>query len=978
MGIFLVFYKLLLERESMHHFKRFFLLTALIISLIIPQIVFTEYIEAEPTPAVTQVLTINEQPEITPIVHEMEESPMNWTLILYTLYGLGVAIFGFRFFYNIAKLWIRVRRNTQIKFNSLVKVLLKEELPPHTFLRYIFLNKQKFESKSIPAAVLLHEETHAKEWHSLDVLFIELLQVLFWFNPLIYVFKKSIKLNHEFLADSAVIKGQENQLNYQNTLLSYLSNDNFHTHQSVGIANAINYSSIKKRIIIMKKQTSKRGILIRSLLILPVLSLMLYGFSQRNVVSKNTIKDINIEITKSGDLLINNEPTTLENLSTEVDRVNHNFGPYITRNYITAHILYDETQNKLIGQIETKLGALGISNIKHFSKRTTNILGKNGFKPSEYHGKTIDEAKEIRKANVYNDLKTDIYHEPLLEIAWIEVKNENEIWFSDEHVQLSQLNEKVKEEFPLAVNNNKLSAQIYTTENIHSDFTDAIIQELRKLNTKSISVFIDQYIIHEDDSSNKLRSDNTFNTKANRIIKLAGLVIDSETLEPIINVEIKNYNGTVLTTTDNKGYYSLEFVNAQQGEIDFNLIVKKEGYKPLVQKEHWGNLSGEIKTSMYFGLQKNNGPTPEFSKLFTKNINLDYASIAQNISVIENEKFFTSKLEDVKKGNTNCIVEINKTPYLVSATSWIKLNSFNDVIAINDETNLPASKLNTYINRNNIKAMSPLESYDTAQYAIYTISGDINANLDKRAFGLYNRLAKKYNAIPINKRTIPLNDLKVLESIYRNMSDAEKKLADSFPKCLPKQSQDGASKEQLVYYNELAKKYNHMIADGGNIRILKSDVDQLKHIYGLMSKEQKEHAEPFPDFPEPPPAPKAPKAPNSSDYADNQIKEIIENQDPYDHLNLNVKSTNGIPSNTQTFYSKPSSPVAPTPPTPPSPLDYAIDMAKKGAIFYFEGEKITSDKAIDLLKKNNELNMESRKKLGKTEVRITTAPVTIR
>ncbi|MDP2525705.1 M56 family metallopeptidase [Maribacter dokdonensis] len=766
MCIFLVFYKLLLEKESMHHFKRFFLLTALIFSLIIPQIVFTEYIEAEPTPAVTQVLTINEQPEITRIVHVMEESPMNWTLILYTLYGLGVAIFGFRFLYNIAKLWIRVRRNTQIKFNFLVKVLLKEELPPHTFLRYIFLNKQKFESKSIPAAVLLHEETHAKEWHSLDVLFIELLQVLFWFNPLIYVFKRSIKLNHEFLADSAVIKGQENQLHYQNTLLSYLSNDNFHTHQSVGIANAINYSSIKKRIIIMKKQTSKRGILIRSLLILPLLSLMLYGFSQRNVVSKNTIKDINIEITKSGDLLINNEPTTLENLSTEVDRVNHNFGPYITRNYITAHILYDETQNKLIGQIETKLGALGISNIKHFSKRTTNILGKNGFKPSEYHGKTIDEAKEIRKSNVYNDLKTDIYHEPLLEIAWIEVKNENEIWFSDEHVQLSQLNEKVKEEFPLAVNNNKLSAQIYTTENIHSDFTDAIIQELRKLNTKSISVFSNKYIM-----------------------------------------PLKEYKDTV-------------------------------------------------------------NVTPETVFVRTNNLNLQS----------------------------------------------------NDIVR-------------------------------------------------------FNTLAKKYNAIPINKRTIPLNDLKVLESIYRNMSDAEKKLADPFPECLPKQNQDGASKEQLVYYNELAKKYNRMIADGGNIRILKSDIDQLKHIYGLMSIEQKEHAEPFPDFPEPPPAPKAPKAPNSSDYADNQIKEIIENQDPYDHLNLDINGIKGTSSKTTMEL---TSPTAPTPPTPPSPLDYAIDMAKKGAIFYFEGEKITSDKAIDLLKKNNELNMESRKKLGKTEVRITTAPVTIR
>lgn len=166
-----------------------------------------------------------------------------------------------------------------------------------------------------------------------------------------------------------------------------------------------------------------------------------------------------------------------------------------------------------------------------------------------------------------------------------------------------------------------------------------------------------------------------------------------------------------------------------------------------------------------------------------------------------------------------------------------------------------------------------------------------------------------------------------------------------------------------------------MIADGGNIRILKSDIDQLKHIYRLMSKEQKEHAEPFPDFPEPPPAPKAPKAPNSSDYADNQIKEIIENQDPYDHLNLDINGIKGTSSKTTMEL---TSTTAPTPPTPPSPLDYAIDMAKKGAIFYFEGEKITSDKAIDLLKKNKELNMESRKKLGKTEVRITTAPVTIR
>ena len=165
-----------------------------------------------------------------------------------------------------------------------------------------------------------------------------------------------------------------------------------------------------------------------------------------------------------------------------------------------------------------------------------------------------------------------------------------------------------------------------------------------------------------------------------------------------------------------------------------------------------------------------------------------------------------------------------------------------------------------------------------------------------------------------------------------------------------------------------------MIAEGVSIRIMKSDVDQLNYIYGLMSAKQKKVAEPFPDFPEPPPAP---KAPNSSDYAYSQINEIIENQDPYDHLNLDTKAINGIPSNIQTFHSKPSSPVAPPPPTPPSPLDYAISMAKKGATFFYEDKAISSNKAIDLLKKNKELNIESREKNGKAEVRITKEPVTI-
>ncbi|WP_299325398.1 M56 family metallopeptidase [uncultured Maribacter sp.] len=1067
MSIFLLFYKLLLEKESMHHFKRYFLLTAVIASFIIPQIVFTEYIEVEPTTAVTQIISINEPQDIQPVVKAVETSPMNWYLILWTIYGLGVAGFSLRFLINLYKIWKRIHNNPKTKHSTIYRILLKEQLPPHTFLKYIFLNKRKFEVNSIPDSVIKHEETHAIQRHSLDVLFLEVLQVVFWFNPLIYVYKKTIKLNHEFLADSAVLNGQEDHLNYQNTLLSYLSNDSFKTYQSVGIANAINYSSIKKRFIIMKKQTSKKGIVLRSLLLLPVLALMLYGFSQKNVIAQNTIKDINIEITKSGSLLMNNEPVALEKLSEKALNVNQNIDTYIFKNYITANILYDENQYKLIDQVQSELQSVGIFNIEHFSKRTTGIFNQNGFASSDYDGKTIDEAKKIRRNNVLNTHKTDANNEPLLEIAWIEIKNENEIWFNDQLVPLSKLNEKVKAEFPLAIKNNKLSAQVYTTEHIDSDFTDAITVELRKLNTKSITIFSDRYAMPEDDSSNKLRSDNTSNKNPNRIIELAGLVIDSETLEPLVNAEIKDHNGTVLTKTDIKGYYSFELNNSSPDEINFNLTVKKDGYKSLLQKEHWGNFQSKITSSFFFGLQKNYGATPEFSKLFTSNGNLDYTSVSKNKSIIESERFFNSKLEDAKNGNTNCIVEVNETPYLVDATSWIKLNSTNDIIAINDKENLPAYKLNGYINRNSIKAMSPLESYDTAQFAVYTTSGDINANLSKRAFSTYNKLAKKYNAIHVKKREIPLNDLKILESVYRNLSPAQREEAQPFPKSLPKQNQDGATKEQISTYNKLAKSYNTMISKGGNIRIMKADLDNLNYIYGLMSAKQKTAAEPFPDFPEPPPVPKAPKAPNTAAYADAEIERIIATQDTYDGELLQHKANNlphnntayintdeelkydeKKPENTRVYiynsnsaktknnpslmeylrslekqnaqfyfegekisseegfviiknekdikiqtlpyanrppeikiYKKTNTdliPPPPSPPTPPSPLDYAINMAKKGATFFYEGKEVSSDKAIDLLKKKKELNIESREKNGKAEVRITKEPVTIR
>ncbi|WP_100614152.1 M56 family metallopeptidase [Confluentibacter citreus] len=276
LAIFYGFYKLVLEKESFHVFKRFYLLVSAVLAFVIPLITFTEYIEVIPQ----EVPLFFPESSITHTVIEAE--PINYMpIILWSIYGFGVLLFSFKFLKNLSGIIYRIKRNPKFKNQSFINVLLQDLVIPHTFLNYIFLNKHKFETHQIPKEVLLHEETHAKQKHSLDVLFIEILQILFWFNPIIYFFKHSIKLNHEFLADQAVLSKGAEPLKYQSLLLAFSS-----IASEPLLANAINYSSIKKRFTVMNTQTSKQAFWLRSLILLPLLALLIYSFSEKQIVEK--------------------------------------------------------------------------------------------------------------------------------------------------------------------------------------------------------------------------------------------------------------------------------------------------------------------------------------------------------------------------------------------------------------------------------------------------------------------------------------------------------------------------------------------------------------------------------------------------------------------------------------------------------------------------------------------------------------------
>ncbi|WP_052826059.1 M56 family metallopeptidase [Neotamlana nanhaiensis] len=297
LAILMLFYKLCLEKTSAHHFKRFYLLAIVLVSVAIPFITFTSYVEVENTFTQPYIET-----DLSIIIHE----PTFWEAyspkLFWGIYLLGVAVFMVRFIKNLFDIFETIKANPKYKNASFINVLVMDLLHPHTFFNYIFINRNKFENHQIPTEVLLHEQTHAKQKHGIDILFIELLQIIFWFNPILYLLKKDIKLNHEFLADQSVINQGYNTKHYQQLLLAYSSHA-----ADTPLANAINYSLIKKRFTVMKTKTSKVNLWIRGLIVFPLLAMLIYSFSDKIVLPQPNQSETPNHLFKSDSL--NRTPT---------------------------------------------------------------------------------------------------------------------------------------------------------------------------------------------------------------------------------------------------------------------------------------------------------------------------------------------------------------------------------------------------------------------------------------------------------------------------------------------------------------------------------------------------------------------------------------------------------------------------------------------------------------------------------------------
>jgi hypothetical protein len=279
--VFFLFYKLVLEREKMHKINRFLLLFALVFSLVIP---FVNIEFATENPIIQQAIPSYGLPEIF-VGSELVETSIIFTFehVLWSVYWLGFSVFLFRFIRNLTLLLRSIHKSDKIKKDGFIVVLIPEQILPHSFWNYVFVNQNEYENL-IDQELFVHEKAHITQKHSLDILFIEVLQVVFWFHPLVYLYKKAIKLNHEFLADQKVNETFKEVVQYQKLLLQKAVGN------LVPIASNLNYSITKKRFVMMTKNQSKLMTISKVSFSLLLFGALFFTFSVKGQ-EKNTTKN---------------------------------------------------------------------------------------------------------------------------------------------------------------------------------------------------------------------------------------------------------------------------------------------------------------------------------------------------------------------------------------------------------------------------------------------------------------------------------------------------------------------------------------------------------------------------------------------------------------------------------------------------------------------------------------------------------------
>ncbi len=273
--LFLAGYDLFLKKETFFQWNRAYLLVTFILSLLLPWIKIEALKTSVPHEYIgySQVFFQLDAVQVGGIVEKISF----WDALLWYqwLCILGTTITAIWFLVKLLKIqWLK-NSGRKKYFNGYTQVIIAKSSLAFSFFKNVFLGEEIPVEKQ--PNIVAHELVHIRQWHSLDLLFFELARIIFWFNPLVYLYQMRMSELHEFIADAHVAKTNKKE-QYQ-LLLSEV----FQTQNISFINQFFKKSLIKKRIVMLSKSKSRKVFQLKYLVLLPlVLGMLVYTSCERN------------------------------------------------------------------------------------------------------------------------------------------------------------------------------------------------------------------------------------------------------------------------------------------------------------------------------------------------------------------------------------------------------------------------------------------------------------------------------------------------------------------------------------------------------------------------------------------------------------------------------------------------------------------------------------------------------------------------
>ncbi len=260
LAVFYMFYRLLLSRETLHRMNRVVLLTTAVASFILPLCVITMHETVVVNAAAGHIglgslrVSVEDEPPLT-----------WWQVVLPVVYTIGVVATVAYTLISVLKVWLLICSSEQHPWADGITLCVtgNADVSPFSWMHYIVMNHSDYECRD--AAILAHERGHIRQRHSLDVLLVDTLTALQWFNPAMWMLRQDLRAIHEYEADGVVLSQGINARQYQYLLISKAT--------SIGgysVANGISHSTLKNRITMMLHKKSSRSHLLKLLALVPI------------------------------------------------------------------------------------------------------------------------------------------------------------------------------------------------------------------------------------------------------------------------------------------------------------------------------------------------------------------------------------------------------------------------------------------------------------------------------------------------------------------------------------------------------------------------------------------------------------------------------------------------------------------------------------------------------------------------------------